>query len=224
MIPSRWAFEALMVEQFCDNAYNQTYFPIEKEKYLAQYYGNVHLPEVRTLAQQLTATDDPQKRKTVENELVVLARAARIEPRPESENYLSYLDKAEEALHQRAHNFTAYLDQVQQEQAKEKGGEWMIEQKKAHHNMAIEDLVMGAGSRRLFKETNNRIYPIVGTVYVEPDNRWGRAAFYSHEKNWAGFYISTYKFNLLVIGFFALLAIIAIFAEFPGRFLKRDEL
>ncbi|WP_455637739.1 ATP-binding cassette domain-containing protein [Parabacteroides sp.] len=224
MIPSRWAFEALMVEQFCDNAYNQTYFPIEKEKYLAQYYGNVHLPEVRTLAQQLTATDNPQKRRTVENELTVLARAARIEPRSESESYLSYLDKAEEALHQRAHNFTAYLDQIQQEQAKEKGGEWMIEQKKKHHNMAIEDLVMGAGSRRLFKETNNRIYPVVGTVYVEPDNRWGRAAFYSHEKNWAGFYISTYKFNLLVIGFFALLAIIAIFAEFPGRFLKRDEL
>ena len=32
--------------------------------------------------------------------------------------------------------------------------------------------------------------------------------------------ISTYNFNLLIIGFFALLAIIAIFAEFPGRFLK----
>jgi len=58
---------------------------------------------------------------------------------------------------------------------------------------------------------------------VEPDNRFGRAAFYSHEKNWAGYHISTYKFNLLVIGFFALLSIIAIFAEFPGRFLKRDE-
>jgi len=223
IIPSRWAFEALMVEQFCDNAYNRTYFPIEKEKYLAQYYENVHLPEVRTLAEQIATADDPGKRKTVENELAVLARAARIEPRTEEENYLSYLDKVAAALHQRAHNFTAYLDQVQREQSNEKGAEWLTEQKKAHHNMAIEDLVMGTGSRRLYKETNNRIYPLVGTVYVEPDNRWGRAAFYSHEKNWGGFYFSTYKFNLLVIGFFALLVIITIFAEFPGRFFKQDE-
>ena len=41
IIPSRWAFEALMVEQFANNAYNQAYFPIEREKYLAQYYEKV---------------------------------------------------------------------------------------------------------------------------------------------------------------------------------------
>lgn len=50
IIPSRWAFEALMVEQFADNAYNQAYFPIEREKYLAQYYENIHSKEVRRLA------------------------------------------------------------------------------------------------------------------------------------------------------------------------------
>lgn len=83
VIPSRWAFEALMVEQFCDNAYNRPYFPIEKEKYLAQYYENVHLPEVRSLVEQIALKDDPDKRKTVENELAVLSRAARIAPRME---------------------------------------------------------------------------------------------------------------------------------------------
>lgn len=223
VIPSRWAFEALMVEQFADNAYNRLYFPIEKEKYLAQYYENIHSKEVRRLAEQLAAKDDADIRLTVENELAVLARSARIDPRSSSESYLAYLDKVDNALHQRAHNFTALLNQMQQEQSRENGSEWLVEQKKAHHNMAIEDLVMGAGSRRFFKETNHRIYPTVGTVYVEPDSRSGRAAFYSHAKNLGGMNISTYKFNLLVIGFFALLAIIAIFAEFPARLLKRGE-
>jgi len=223
VIPSRWAFEALMVEQFCDNAYNRPYFPIEKEKYLAQYYENVHLPEVRSLVEQIVLKDDPDKRKTVENELAVLSRAARIAPRMEGEGYLAYLDKVDAALHERAHNFTAYLDQIQQERGRKEGTEQLMKMKKAHHNMAIEDLVMGTGGRHLYKEANHRIYPAIGQVYVEPDNRFGRAAFYSHEKNWAGYHISTYKFNLLVIGFFALLSIIAIFAEFPGRFLKRDE-
>lgn len=152
-----------------------------------------------------------------------MSRAARIAPRMEGEGYLAYLDKVDAALHERAHNFTAYLDQIQQERGRKEGTEQLMKMKKAHHNMAIEDLVMGTGGRHLYKEANHRIYPAIGQVYVEPDNRFGRAAFYSHEKNWAGYHISTYKFNLLVIGFFALLSIIAIFAEFPGRFLKRDE-
>ena len=217
IIPSRWAFEALMVEQFADNAYNQAYFPIEREKYLAQYYENIHSKEVRRLAEQLEGKDDPDKRLTVENELAVLGRAARIAPRSEGESFLSYLDKVDSALHERARNFTAYLDQLQEKDIREKGSEWVTEQKKKYHNSAIEDLVMGAGSRNFYKEHRNRIYPAVGQIYIVPDNPFGRAPFYSYEKKLGSMLISTYNFNLLIIGFFALLAIIAIFAEFPGR-------
>lgn len=222
IIPSRWAFEALMVEQFADNAYNQAYFPIEREKYLAQYYENIHSKEVRRLAEQLEGKDDPDKRLTVENELAVLGRAARIASRHEGETYLSYLDKVDSALHERAHNFTAYLDQVQEKDIREKGAEWVTEQKKKYHNSAIEDLVMGAGGRNFYKEHGYRIYPAVGQIYIVPDNPFGRAPFYSYEKKLGSMLISTYNFNLLIIGFFALLAIIAIFAEFPGRFLKEE--
>ena len=222
IIPSRWAFETLMVEQFADNAYNQAYFPIEREKYLAQYYENIHSKEVRRLAEQLEGKDDPDKRLTVENELVVLGRAARIASRNEGETYLSYLDKVDSALHERAHNFTAYLDQIQEKDIREKGSEWVTEQKKKYHNSAIEDLVMGAGSRNFYKEHGNRIYPAVGQIYIVPDNPFGRAPFYSYEKKLGSMLISTYNFNLLIIGFFALLAIIAIFAEFPGRFMKEE--
>ena len=222
IIPSRWAFETLMVEQFADNAYNQAYFPIEREKYLAQYYENIHSKEVRRLAEQLEGKDDPDKRLTVENELAVLGRAARIASRNEGETYLSYLDKVDSALHERAHNFTAYLDQVQEKDIREKGAEWVTEQKKKYHNLAIEDLVMGAGGRNFHKEHGHRIYPAVGQIYIVPDNPFGRAPFYSYEKKLGSMLISTYNFNLLIIGFFALLAIIAIFAEFPGRFLREE--
>lgn len=223
IIPSRWAFEALMVEQFADNAYNQAYFPIEREKYLAQYYENIHSKEVRRLAEQLAASDDPDKRLTVENELTVLGRAARIAPYAKGENYLSYLDKVDKALHERAHNFTAYLEQIQREVIREKGPEWVTDQKKKYHNLAIEDLVMGSGGRNFYKEYGHRIYPAIGQIYLVPDSPLGRAPFYAYEKKLGSMIISTYNFNLLVIGFFALLAIIAIFAEFPGRFFKRGE-
>ena len=81
---------------------------------------------------------------------------------------------------------------------------------------------MGAGGRSFYKEYGHRIYPAIGQIYVMPDNPYGRAPFYAYEKNLGGILISTYNFNLLIIGFFALLAIIAIFAEFPGRFMKEE--
>ncbi|MCD7938216.1 MAG: hypothetical protein LUG98_15270, partial [Tannerellaceae bacterium] len=71
--------------------------------------------------------------------------------------------------------------------------------------------------------SNNRLYPKVGQIYLRPDNKWGRSHFYTYEKNVAGSYISTYTFNLLVLGFCVLLMIIAIFAEFPGKYLKRKN-
>ena len=60
-------------------------------------------------------------------------------------------------------------------------------------------------------------------IYLEPDNNWGRAPFYSHEKKFAGYTFSTFTFNLLMLGIFALLVIISIFAEFPGKYLNKGS-
>lgn len=54
---------------------------------------------------------------------------------------------------------------------------------KEHHNSAIEELVLNSTSTQFYKEAHNRIYPKIGQIYLEPDNNWGRAPFYSHEKN-----------------------------------------
>ena len=58
---------------------------------------------------------------------------------------------------------------------------------------------------------------------MNPDNNWGRAPFYSHEKKVAGYQFSTFSFNLLMLGLFGLLVIISIFAEFPGRYINRNN-
>ncbi|MDH6359100.1 ATP-binding cassette domain-containing protein [Parabacteroides sp. PF5-9] len=223
IIPSRWAFEALMVEQFTANDYNKNFFYIEKEKFLAQYYENAHAKEVRNLVNQMTEKANSPTHQTVINELPVLSRVARIEAIKSDESYHTYLDRIEEALHTRAHNFTVLLEQEQQKFIKEKGQKQFNDWKKANHNLAIEDLVLNTNTTRFFKKSNNRLYPQVGLIYSEPDNIWGRAHFYSHIKKLGKNLISTYKFNLLVLGFFVLLAIIAIFAEFPGRFIRNSK-
>jgi len=220
LIPSRWAFEALVVEQYRDNDFNKPFFYIEKEKFLAQYYENIHLPEVQNIANEIENGNKPELQKTLTNEIAVLSRAARIEAMGTDESYTSFFQRVEKALHQRAHNFTALLELERNKIIEAHSDVWFNNLKQDNHNLAIEELVLNTGTIRFFKSSNHRIYPQIGVIYFEPDNPWGRAHFYSHVKNIAGNYISTYKFNLLVLGFFAVLVIITIFAEFPGRYLR----
>lgn len=129
VIPSRWAFEALVVEQYRSNEYNRPFYLIEKEKYLAQYYRNVHASEVRSLAVAVLEQDSTSFRSMVENELKILGQTARIESYQLGESYLAYLDKVDEALKTRANNFTAYLEQIQKEIRQEKGNDYLPELK-----------------------------------------------------------------------------------------------
>lgn len=242
-IPSRWAFEALAVEQFRGNAYNAPFFPIEKEKYLAQYYRNVHLPEVRNIlaasrSREETAHDAAsedqengrRKRKspayqraTLRNELAVLGRAARMDPYTPGESVEGYLDKAEEALRVRSDNFTALLNRKQQQLIDAIGADAFNRLKKTHHNLAVEELVLNTASNRFYVEAHHRIYPKIGTIYFDPESPAGRAPFYSHAKKLGSYQFSTFTFNLLMLGIFGLLVIILIFAEFPGRFLEKGN-
>jgi hypothetical protein len=223
IIPSRWAFEALMVEQFTDNAYNKLFFPIEKEKYQAQYYKDIHLPEVRSWVESYAAGDSTWK-QTLRDEMTVLAGVAHVRPPLPGESSASYLNRVDSALRIRAHNFTAYVAHVRQKYAQEDGIEWLNTLKQTHHNEAIEALVTGQGNR-FFRRAGHRIYPQIGRIYLTPDRHClGRAPFYSHEKRMGEYSFSTYLYNLIVLYSFAVLAIMAIFAEIPGKYLRnRNE-
>lgn len=187
VIPSRWAFEALVVEQFSSNAYQAKYFIVEREKFLAQYYGDIHAPEIRSAIYRYNQDTNDNEKIFIENELKILGKIARIEPYQSGDSYLDYIDKATDKLKERAHNYTAYLDQLHKEDIRNYGSDYINDLKKRNHNKAIEDMVTGIGSSRFYKKSQNRLYPKIGQVYIKPDNKAGRAHFYSYEKNIGGY-------------------------------------
>jgi hypothetical protein len=213
IIPSRWAFEALAVEQFTNNAYNRAFFPVEKEKFLAQYYKDVHIPQLRSLNSN---EGDHAAKQTVANELALINRLARLDL-PDTGEPVSYLEKADSALRVRSHNYTSYLDQIRRNLLNDKGSVWLNELMYASHNEAIEALLTGRGNR-FFKHAGHRIYPLVGQIYFDPESKSGRAPFFSHAKRIGESHYPTYGFNIFVLTFFAILAIISIFAEIPGKY------
>lgn len=152
VIPSRWAFEALVVEQFSSNAYQAKYFIVEREKFLAQYYGDIHAPEIRSAIYRYNQDTNDNEKIFIENELKILGKIARIEPYQSGDSYLDYIDKATDKLKERAHNYTAYLDQLHKEDIRNYGSDYINDLKKRNHNKAIEDMVTGIGSSRFYKK------------------------------------------------------------------------
>ncbi|MDR0995642.1 MAG: ATP-binding cassette domain-containing protein [Tannerella sp.] len=220
VIPSRWSFEALAVEQYTGNAYERAFFPVEREKFLAQYYKDVELPELRAFALDSGA----RVRRTLYNELPVLAEAARMAPyRAGKDSIDKFFDRADSLLRLRTNDYTAYLEQLRRQRLGSLGAKGVNALKMHHRNEALGDLLTGAGEDRLFRWKGAHLYPAVGKVYFEPENAWGRAPFYSGEKQWGGLRLSTFFFNSLVLLFFAVIAIIFIFAEIPKRFLGEDN-
>lgn len=225
LIPSRWAFEALTTEQFKNNAYNQYFFPIEREKFLAQYYQNIHVKEVEGLINSLGFPEEDKERlhRTIRNELKVLGEAARIAPYKQGKDYEDYLRETEKALKERADNFTALLTKRNNDLIEANGSEWLTNLKKNHHNIALQDQVLNTGSSQFCVHGKDRIYPKIGQIYLRPDQNNGRAPFYSSEKKLAGMVFSTFSFNLFVLGIFAILVIIFIFAEIPGKYINKNQ-
>ncbi len=224
VIPSRWAFEALVTEQFAHNSYNKAFFPVEREKFLAQYYRNIHLKEVKDLINSLALFPEQQadNEKTIRNELTVLAQAARIQPYT-GKNYQTFAEQLDAALKEREDNFTALLEKRNKELITQYGSDWLNELKREHHNLAIEELVLNSEESHYIRRAHHRIYPKIGQIYFTPDSNWGRAPFYSQTKKWAGYKVSTFSFNLFVLGFFAILVIISIFAQFPCKFINKGN-
>ena len=171
VIPSRWAFEALVTEQFAHNSYNETFFPVEREKFLAQYYRNIHLKEVRDLINSLELFPEQHadNRQTVRNELNVLAKVARIEPY-EGNEYKQFADQLDAALKEREDNFTALLDKRNRDFIAQHGAEWLNELKREHHNLALEELVLNSGESHFVKHAHHRIYTKIGQIYFTPDS------------------------------------------------------
>jgi ABC-type multidrug transport system ATPase subunit len=220
-IPSRWAFEALAVEQFTDNKYNRIFFKAEKEKFLAQYYKDVHIPHLRSLLESENSVETSLQ--IVKTELPIIVRAARIAL--PSDNILesdiqSVLNMTDSALRLRSHNYVTYINKMRTHIVDSIGVERVIELMQVSHNEAIEALLTGRRTS-LFRQSGNRIYPSIAPVYFEPENSHGRTPFYSHAKRLGNRTYETFGFNIFVLSIFAVLTIITIFAEIPGRYLRQ---
>ena len=230
LIPSRWAYEALAVTSFTDNAYKAPFFELDKKKYENQYYNMGFLNELQS--QLETMKDEKKRGKEVDSshmetirmnlpELTAYCGMKTYQGDYSYESLRQYMKEAEQILSKRSNETTLKADKLMSEMVREQGKETIIELKRDHYNLNLEDCVIGANQKRMLDVIDNHIVARTGIIYLTPKSKVGRAPFYSSEKILGSWHIKTLWFNLGIMLLMSIVVAIFLFTDWPGKVLRK---
>ena len=232
LIPSRWSYEALAVTSFTDNKYEKQFFALDKEKQENQFYNAAYLYELQS---QLETMNDEQKRgkevdashlRTIRTNLPQLTAFCGMKAYEGDYSYASlrqYMQEAEQILSQRGNKTTMKKDALVADYIQEHGKEALLDLKRNNHNTKLEDCVIGADQQRMLEIVDDHIVPHAGIIYLTPQNRMGRAPFYSSEKMLGSWRVKTLWFNMGVILLMCLITTALLLTDCPGRYLRKEQ-
>ena len=230
IIPSRWAYEALAVTSFTDNAYEAPFFKLDKEKYENQYYNLGFLYELQS---QLETMKDEQRTgkevkashmETIRTNLPELIAFCGMKPYDGDYSYESlyqYMKKAEKILSDRGNQATLKADKLMSEMLRQQGKEEVLALKRDNYNLNLEDCVIGLNQARMLDVIDHHIVPRTGIIFLTPRSQCGRAPFYSSEKIVGSWHIKTLWFNMTVMLLMSIILSILLFADWPGKKIRK---
>jgi hypothetical protein len=227
LMASRWAFEALLVSQFKDNAFEKQFYNLDKQVANADYKKTYYLPTLSSKLEYCSnveaAADKKVYPKYAENLLLLrneLKKEMKSNPalgrvplgnlntekfdRSTALRVKEYLDSAR-AYYVRQYNF-AYeaKDQITASLVStEAGKKDFLDRRANFHNDAVERLATNSTAEHRIIEYRNHLMQKIYPVYNDAPNLGGvvefRTHFYSPGKPFLGFRVSTLTFNVIVI-------------------------
>ena len=232
IIPSRWAYEALAVTSFTDNAYEKPFFEIDKQKYENQFYNMGFLYELQSQVETMKdevkkgKAVDPEHMRVIETNLPLLTEFCGMKAYAgdkSTESLTLYMKEAEDILKQRGNKASMKEDAMKSAFIREHGKEELLKLKRENYNLKLEDCVIGADQRRMLDVIDGYIVPRTGTIFLTPQSKCGNAPFYSSEKIVGTWHVKTLWFNMAVMLLMCIIVGILLFCDWPGRLLRKDN-
>ncbi|MEZ4995938.1 MAG: hypothetical protein R2758_00110 [Bacteroidales bacterium] len=220
VMTTRWAYEAMAVEQFRSNRYMKPYFGTEMMISRYDWQSAFLVPELKRKSNECAFTaGKPEYEDIYRNNLVKLerhiselsaetgsdpAQAMRVikrEPFTSDASYIvnDYLDSLQKRIRRKYLQQTAVKDSITRNLVASIGQEQLVSLRTATHNNDMADIVLNRTVQKKIYETDQRIIQKSDPVLMIPDSRIGRAHFYAPYKLIGNIRIGTLWFNMLVI-------------------------
>lgn len=220
LMVSRWAYEALAVEQFKDNRFESHFFHYEQEISTAAYNTSYLIPKLQNKLEEAmrykemksSARAVDSRLIVVKNEMIKLQNESGKPPfeylgkmndadfssdvYEEATGYLYfikkyYFDMADTATHQKDSTYNRLVES--------RGLDAVIKLRQDYYNKALADYVLNTQEVDKMIERPTQIIRKKDPIFMMPTMNWGRAQFYAPMKKFNGQYVDTLWFNLAFI-------------------------
>ena len=246
---SRWAYEAICVEQFKSNPYERMFYEIDQKESVANYKTSFWLPKIDELlvaASDLSTSQIPSEQVQKERNLAIVANELKRDkmPVPGKEeaiallNPVSFNENTLEQIRQHTKQLNILYGQIQarmadsrdsiimafESQAKKEGSGFTISRlKDMYYNDNLADFVKNENVLDKTFIEGNKIIQNTDPIFTLPDpnHLWDyRTHFFAPFKHFGGKLIGTYYFNLAVIWLMTVVLYIALYFEWLRKFVK----
>jgi len=244
---SRWAYEALVVDQFTNNKYRKQIFKEEQFKNDWSFRTFYWLPEIQLLLKEHQKSIDERNFDKAETIVPVLknslsdlgeqlqwnnefdlAVSQLSENNIDSVNltYINHqLSKAKDVFLKKYKNATNVLDEKHKSMLSEFNGqsEALVAFKNKYDNKKLETLVHDKYATQKIYYHQNRIYQGDEPIYRNPVFRNGTAHFYASVKMIGNVQVNTVIFNILFIWLLTIFLMVALYFDLLRKLLDYVE-
>jgi len=217
---SRWAYEAIVVEQFKNNKYNSIFFDINQQKSNKTYLAYFYIPKLVEIIEKNSAKNT----FIINNEIKKFGKNFSYFNQFIDSNLFdaTTLEKLKSALNNCSLLLNKQIDSLNNEienKIKTIGADNILQMKTKYTNTKINDLVLNNLEFQKIIVSNKSIISKFEPIYQSPENKFGRSHFLAAEKLVGNYFVSTYYFNLIVIWLLILILYFAIYYRFIYKFI-----
>ena len=232
---SRWAYEALAVEQFINNEFESPYYQYEKAEALADFKTAFLADELRNknnfVLENINTKNDSIKSLIRQNLSIISATLKQekgLEEAGVNRNLAleNYTQTTGNALSTYISQYQKHYQDVYNENViiREKKMDWMakrykepiVDVKNRNYNESLADLVKNVSTKERLLEYNGKLIQQINPIFQDPHPQHlldYRTAFFVPTKSLLGTLSSTFTFNLLVIWLMSLIFYVTLFFE-----------
>jgi ABC-type multidrug transport system ATPase subunit len=232
VMTTRWAYEAIAVEQFRSDRYMKPYFDTDMKISRYDWQSAFLIPELKRKSNECAYTSGkPEYEDIYRNGLEKLerhigelsaesgldpAQAMRVirkEPFTTDASYIvnDYLDTLQKNIRRKYLRETAVKDSITGAIVARTGQEELVRLRTATHNNDLADMVLNRTVQKKIYETRDRIIQKSDPVLMIPDSHIGRAHFYAPFKMLGNIRIGTLWFNMTVIWLMNILLFVTLY-------------
>ncbi len=249
IMASKWAFEAISVNQFKNNKFNKQFYYIDKDIKTASFRKNFWLSRLKDKLNQVDRNlNKEDQSELIENARILLFNEISIENNRNPEVQFDRIDELNSEINEDlVSEISYYLDDLNEYYidsykyySQEKDEllmemnqndslkEAFIEAKNKYTNESLEDLLTNKNDLEKVIEWNNQLIQRADPVYKDPTGF--RTHFFSPTKKLFGVHLTTFSANVLVLWLFSIMLAITLyfdalrnFLNGLGKFFKRKK-